>query len=133
MEDLFGNFMRETITDNWPTTGIKGLRPRIYGKQVIMVIDDNRNAMIELNDINTVGDYNCLDVSIVNKMSGVVTSTRFLFKDLDLAPGKKDLNSLHACQNTTYLHRVEWYISKPRPESLKKMMVLIEQWIRAWE
>ena len=54
---------------------------KIVGKKVIIPLDNNRNLMLWFCDSYVRGNYNCIDLAIIDKNDGVIARNEISFSD----------------------------------------------------
>ena len=102
-----------------------------FNRRIVIPINATVNAEIKLTDYATVGEYSCLEVTIIHKANGKIAQQGFGFRDwLKLPSEHGDKNQSHACMISHC--GIDWYLDGPTPDSIEYMVSKIIEYIKLY-
>ena len=108
----------------------------VVNKTVLVPVDDDRNASIELVTDGTHKKWEGFTVTIIHKMNGRITSQYFPFQDYLI----EDKTKPHPCSDARWYvwnqiseNKYGFYGKQPTQESLIDMRLAIITYINLWK
>lgn len=103
-----------------------------FDRKGVIPLDNKRNAEIILKDKHIVGFYDCYIIQVIHKLNGLITSHEFYINEyLDISDRIDNRSDWDVGFEVWYNTQkgVEWYISIPSEQNIKKLTEAIFDFI----
>ena len=100
---------------------------KFFNRKVILPMRGKTAEMV-LATTGTSGNYEAIDVAIIHKDNGVISSERFKFKDY-LMDGYEAGSEVHSTPKVIDHCGTDWYMNGPEPKAIRHLMSRIREYV----
>lgn len=104
---------------------------KLFNKKIVIGLDKDRVAEMTLSTRGTHGQYERINVSIINKNTGVIASESFNFSDYLMSGFVSD--STHKYPKVIEHCGADWYMNGPSKEAIDNLMNKIAEYVSIYE